>query len=152
MKYPTVFFLTSFIAGIELSSAQDAFEPIELLAPLTVIGDGGDLAELSGSGYLVSGEELKALNTTNINRVLAKVPGVYVREEDGFGNFPNISIRGGDGTRSEKVTMMEDGILTAPAPYSASAAYYSPKVARMSGWRCSKVLAKFNMVRKQLVG
>jgi Fe(3+) dicitrate transport protein len=58
---------------------------------------------------------------------------VFVRDEDGFGNFPNISIRGVDGTRSAKVTLMEDGILTAPSPYSAPNAYYSPKSGRMAG-------------------
>ena len=51
--------------------------------------------------YLDS-EDIKQQNYTNINRLLAKVPGVYTREEDGFGLFPNLSIRGNLGTRSEK--------------------------------------------------
>ncbi|MEP4078248.1 TonB-dependent receptor family protein [Haloferula sp.] len=114
------------------AGAQDALESLDSLDTLTVIGSLEDVFALPGSGYLVTTDEIRQSNQNNINRVLAKVPGVYVREEDGYGNFPNISIRGGDGTRSEKVTMMEDGILTSPAPYSAPAAYYSPKVARMS--------------------
>lgn len=110
--------------------AQDAL--IEL-APITVIGSEEQLFELPGSGYVVTADEIRELGTTNVNRVFAKIPGVYTREENGSGNFPNISIRGVDGTRSEKVTIMEDGILQAPAPYSAPSAYYSPKIARMSG-------------------
>ncbi len=88
---------------------------------------------LPGSGYFVTAEEIRQQNYVNVNRVLARVPGVYVREEDGAGLFPNISIRGADGTRSEKTTVMEDGILTAPATYSAPSAYYSPNIARMAG-------------------
>ena len=140
MKQPFILTTAIYTAAIPFAYSQgaeaDAFDglgEIETLEAVTVIGDRLELFTLPGSGYLVDEAAIRDQNYTNINRVLAKVPGVYVREEDGYGNFPNISIRGGDGTRSEKVTVMEDGILTAPAPYSAPAAYYSPKVARMSG-------------------
>jgi outer membrane receptor for Fe3+-dicitrate len=103
------------------------------LDPTLVIGSSEAIYALPGSGFFIEPEDIQRFSYLSVNRVLAKVPGVYVREEDGFGNFPNISIRGGDGTRSENVTLMEDGILSAPAPYSAPAAYYSPNGSRMSG-------------------
>lgn len=111
---------------------QDAVKPLDTLAPLTVVGSVENVWNLAGSAAYVDAEEFRERGYTDIASVLAKVPGVYVRQEDGYGNFPNISMRGADGTRTEKVTVMEDGILTAPAPYSAPAAYYFPKVARMS--------------------
>lgn len=107
-------------------SAQDA------LSTITVIGTPEQVFELPGSGYVARAEDFRASGYQNVNRILARVPGVYTREENGYGLFPNISIRGGDGTRAEKVTIMEDGILSAPAPYSAPSAYYSPQAARMS--------------------
>ena len=100
--------------------------------PSLVIGD-GDVFDLPGSGYVIDVEELRSQNQYNVNRILDRIPGVYYREEDGYGNFPNISIRGAEGTRSDNVTIMEDGILTAPAAYSAPSAYYSPNPARMGG-------------------
>ncbi|MFN0126462.1 MAG: TonB-dependent receptor family protein [Verrucomicrobiales bacterium] len=103
------------------------------LAPVTVIGEASMIPRMAGSAAVVSGEQISRQTYTNPNRVLQQVPGVYVREEDGFGNFPNISLRGADGGRSSKVTIMEDGIMMAPAPYSAPAAYYTPRVGRMSG-------------------
>ena len=112
-------------------SAQD--EGVVELAPVTVLGTIEEILALPGSGYRVEPEMIREQNYTNVNRILARVPGVYAREEDGSGNFPNISIRGGDGTRNEKVTVMEDGILSAPAPYAAPSAYYSPRSGRMSG-------------------
>jgi Fe(3+) dicitrate transport protein len=42
-------------------------------------------------------------------------------------------MRGANSDRSKKVTLMEDGILFGPAPYSAPAAYYFPLVNRMVG-------------------
>ena len=50
-------------------------------------------------------------------------PGVYSREEAGFGIFPNISLRGVNTLRSAAITMMEDEVNIAPAPYSAPDAY-----------------------------
>lgn len=110
--------------------AQDA---LKTLAPLTVVGSEDEVFQLPGSGAFMSAEEIREKGYTNIAQIARKVPGVYVRDEDGYGNFPNISLRGVDGSRSQKITLMEDGVLSAPSPYSAPAAYYSPKTGRMSG-------------------
>ena len=116
------------------SSAQNDGE----LSPLTVVGSKDRAFDLVGSAAYLDSEDIKQQNYTNINRLLAKVPGVYTREEDGFGLFPNLSIRGNLGTRSEKTTIMEDGILMAPAPYSSPGAYYSPNAGRMSAFEILK--------------
>lgn len=85
----------------------------------------------TGSAYYISPEEIRRLGYTDINRMLKAVPGVNMYEEDGFGLCPNISLRGTKAERSERISIMEDGVLAAPAPYSAPAAYYFPNVARM---------------------
>ncbi|MFN5639238.1 MAG: TonB-dependent receptor family protein [Akkermansiaceae bacterium] len=121
------------MAGMAMGNMVLAQDALQTLEPLKVVGSEEELFKLLGSGAFVGAKEISEGGHTDIGKILAKVPGVYVRDEDGYGNFPNISLRGADGTRSEKLTVMEDGILTAPSPYSAPAAYYSPKPARMSG-------------------
>lgn len=98
---------------------------------VVVIGSSDDVFRQPGSADYIDTERLREQNYDDINRVLQTTPGVYVRQEDGYGLFPNISLRGADVARSAKVTLMEDGVLTAPAPYSGPEAYYSPTVARM---------------------
>ncbi|MBS9766559.1 MAG: TonB-dependent receptor [Flavobacteriaceae bacterium] len=85
----------------------------------------------TGSAYYISPAEIKKMGYSDINRMLKAVPGVNVYEEDGYGLRPNISLRGTKAERSSKITIMEDGILASPAPYSAPAAYYFPNSARM---------------------
>ncbi len=104
----------------------------QLLDKIMVIGNPANVETMPGAARLVSKEEIRQQSYDDVNRVLRQVPGVYVREEFS-GLFPSISLRGVDTTRSAKVTLMEDGILMAPAPYSAPAAYYAPTVGRMSG-------------------
>ena len=78
-------------------------------------------------------ETLERQEYDDVHRILKQVPGVYVREEDGFGLRPNIGLRGANSDRSKKVTLLEDGVLMAPAPYSAPAAYYFPLSTRLVG-------------------
>ena len=127
---PSAACLAATFSTTSLSSAQDAIKTLE---PMTVVGSADAIYELPGSAAYVEAADFRERGYTNLAQITAKIPGVYVRDEDGFGNFPNISLRGVDGTRSTKVTVMEDGILTAPAPYSAPNAYYAPKAGRMSG-------------------
>ncbi len=117
--------LPVFAADVEKSKQQ------MYLNEVAVIGSKEAVKDVAGSAYFVDTKEIQQRNMADINRILRKVPGVYVRQEDGFGLFPNISLRGVDPGRSQKVTIMEDGIITAPAPYSAPGAYYSPNAARM---------------------
>lgn len=113
--------------------AQDTAAQPEMLQPVTVVGDVEDIPRIAGSAARLKADAIQTQDYTNPARVVQQVPGVYVREEDGFGNFPNISLRGSDPGRSAKLTLMEDGIMMAPAPYSSPAAYYSPRIGRMSG-------------------
>lgn len=110
----------------------------EVVVSGTMIGSKSNVSLLPGSAAYLDTEDIRLQSASDINRVLRLVPGVYVREEDGYGLFPNLSLRGVDPGRSGKVTVMEDGILSAPAPYSAPSAYYSPNVARMSALEIQK--------------
>ncbi|MHA7925028.1 MAG: TonB-dependent receptor family protein [Marinobacter sp.] len=102
------------------------------LQPMEIIGEASAAQTLPGSGYVVGQEQMDVEVVTDIHQVLKTVPGVYVREEEGYGLRPNIGIRGATAERSSNVTLMEDGILVAPAPYSNPAAYYFPTMKRMS--------------------
>ena len=122
--------------GVVSAVAQDASDAADELDPVLVsgaiVGSKEGVNLITGSATYLDIHDLRIHSISDINSALRRVPGVYVRPEDGYGNFPNISLRGIDMGRSSKVTIMEDGILAAPAPYSAPSAYYSPTLERMS--------------------
>jgi len=125
-------------ATAKVEAAAKDESAAKVLDKVMVIGNPANIEEMPGSAHVVTQQDIREQSYDDVNRVLRKVPGVYVREEDGFGLFSNISLRGVDTTRSSKVTVMEDGVLTAPAPYSAPAAYYTPTIGRMSGMEVLK--------------
>ena len=104
-----------------------------LMKEVSIIGSKYNIKDIAGSAAFLDVQEIREHTVDDINRILRRVPGVNIREEDGMGLFPNISMRGVDSARTAKVTVMEDGVLMAPAPYSAPSAYYTPTTGRMSG-------------------
>ena len=98
-----------------------------------IIGSKEDAKEIAGSASVITEEDLETYEYTYIHKILSNVPGVNFRPEEGYGLRPNISIRGTYADRSGKITLMEDGVLIAPAPYSASSAYYFPTAGRIAG-------------------
>ena len=106
-----------------LSFAQNTDE----MEHITIIGE----RVVHGSASIIEPDELQIFEHIDVHRALANVPGINFRPEEGYGLRPNISIRGTYDDRSGKVTLMEDGILIAPAPYAASSAYYFPTFGRV---------------------
>ena len=123
--------------SVELSNKPVALDAIDVLVDAASITSGMFLRSVRPSS-VVSESELRQFNHTDIHRVVSRIPGVYVQEEDGLGLRPNIGIRGTGLERMEKLNVMEDGIIIAPAPYASPAAYYSPTMGRMQGLEIRK--------------
>ena len=115
----------------QLSNGEESESGPAILEEILIIGSKSAAKEVSGSASFLDETDLDRFDQVDLRKVLNQVAGVYIREEDGFGLRPNIGIRGAAAERSQKVTLMRDGVLITPAPYSAPAAYYVPNVSRI---------------------
>jgi Fe(3+) dicitrate transport protein len=99
----------------------------------SLIGNRNQLFRTPGSAHYLEVAELQKFKFTDVHQILKEMPGMNIQEEDGYGLRPNIGFRGTGADRSQKISVMEDGILISPAPYAAPAAYYFPTIGRMHG-------------------
>ncbi len=119
----------------DLKIVLDSLNSSELLQPVLLsynsVLDGFNAEQRTGSAQKITKKEIQQLGSLDANRLFQRLAGIQVYEEDGFGLRPNISMRGTAPQRSSKINLMEDGVLAAPAPYTAPAAYYFPSLGRM---------------------
>lgn len=119
------------LAQSEPAKSRDTTRTTDL-QDVVVIGTREQARLATGSAYVIRSEELRQFEFTNVHSILRSVPGVYLREEDGLGTFPRIGIRASSSGRSDRISILEDGIPAAMAPYANTSAYYFPAVGRMS--------------------
>ncbi len=110
-------------------------DPVPVAADISVsssylVGTTENLDDVSGAANRIDRQILENSRVFNAYEALRKVPGIHVRDEEGFGVRPNIAIRGLDPTRSRKVLLLEDGIPLSFAPYGDNSSYYHPPAER----------------------
>jgi Fe(3+) dicitrate transport protein len=145
------------VTRVEMSLAPQALalEPVAVLLERTrMVGDPVRSSAVPGSAFVLGEVELTRSRHAfdNVHDILRQVPGVNVQDEEGYGLRPHIGLRGAGAERSGNVTLMEDGVLIAPAPYSAPAAYYFPAMGRMEGVEVRKGAAQVRYGPRTLGG
>ncbi len=102
------------------------------LPRIDVIGEKEDaIAKQPGSVAIITSEELELQQPLSVQDALKSVPGIIIREEEGYGFIPNIGMRGLNPNRSQKLLVLEDGVPIAPGLFLANESYYSPRIERM---------------------
>ena len=112
------------------ATATPAVTDLELPTISIVASRGQTTRQIGGTVATLSRETLSTTHPMTVNEAIRKISGIHVRDEEGFGLRPNIGIRGLNPTRSTKVTLLEDGLPLAYAPYGDNASYYHPSIDR----------------------
>lgn len=102
------------------------------LPTIAVVGEGERaMGKQPGSVSRLSKQDLELAQPASTQDALKAVPGIVVREEEGYGFIPNIGMRGLNPNRSQKLLVLEDGVPVAPGLFLANESYYSPRIERM---------------------
>ena len=132
-RYVTISFGLSLLTLLSTANAidNDSKRQLTQIEEITIVGSASNAKQMAGAATFIGPDRLEAFHHSDIQKVLREVSGISLQIEDGYGLRPNISIRGVATERSSRITLLEDNILIAPAPYSAPSAYYFPTMGRM---------------------
>lgn len=120
------------LAALTLPIGAGAESTEKMLPRIEVVGNSeNQIAKQTGAVAIVTKEAISLAQPLSTQDALKTVPGVSVREEEGYGFIPNIGLRGLDPNRSQKVLVLEDGVPIAPSLFIANESYYSPRIERM---------------------
>jgi len=87
----------------------------------------------SGTNNVISAKTIQKIQPVGSEELLRTLPGVNISSDMEQSNRPNISIRGSDPRRSNKILLLEDGSPISPAPYLAPGTYYNVPADRLEG-------------------
>ena len=87
-----VFAASAALAPAHADNGNDRADP--LIEETVVIGDREAAMKIAGSGTVLNQLKLDLADHTDLHQIVASVPGIYIRQEDGYGLRPNIGIRG----------------------------------------------------------
>ncbi len=122
------------VAASGVTQVQLRFMALNALATnIEVIGRSEDvLADIPGSVFIVTAEEIDISQPLDAAEVMRRVPGLIAREDSGpVAMRLNVGVRGLNPDRSRSVLMLEDGLPISLAPYGEPEMYYSPQIDRM---------------------
>ncbi len=120
------------VSAQEASQDSPASPDVLEMPVVEIVEAADDIKHIAGTVDVIKQKDLFESHVFNTNEALRKIPGVNVRDEEGFGMRPNIGIRGMNPTRSTKTLLLEDGIPLSYAPYGDNASYYHPPIERFS--------------------
>ena len=132
MKIKAVSLLTMAVCSANQVIAQE--NSSSFLEEILITGGKERISRLPGSAHYIDSDQLAVFAYSDVQRIAREIPGVSIQVEDGYGLRPNISIRGVATERSSRITLLEDNVPIAPAPYAAPSAYYFPTAGRMAGF------------------
>ena len=90
-SFLTFISFTFSISAFGLTQIQDTMKNQDL-ETIVIVGDKSK--SIPGSGQYLNRVSIEKLNQLNINNVLRNIPGINIRDEEGFGLRPNIGLRG----------------------------------------------------------
>jgi Fe(3+) dicitrate transport protein len=91
----------------------------------------GNLEQFSSAGSRVDTAQIEQFQPRQINDAFARVPGVNVVNDDGFGRHGGIGVRGSPPRRGRKVLTLEDGQPINMSVWIDPSVHYVPPVDRL---------------------
>lgn len=125
-----IFLKTGERAALDLTMHLSSLAETVIVTSNYLLANAEMVERTPGAVDIIDKNTLESSRVISSSEALRKVPGLNVRDEEGFGLRPNIGIRGLNPTRSTKVLLLEDGIPLTYAPYGDNASYYHPPVDR----------------------